>query len=150
MQIALCSDEPYPVHATVRALVAARGHEVVAYGALASSNAEPWVDVAEQAALAIVSGVCTEGIFFCWSGTGIAMAANKLPGIRAALCVDPGSARAARVWNHANVLCLSNRLLSEDMAKEVLEAWFETPMAEQGLDGAQRLQALDERWRRSP
>jgi ribose 5-phosphate isomerase B len=148
MRIALCSDEPYPVHATVLALVAARGHEVTAYGALASATAEPWVDVAEHAALAVQSGVCTEGIFFCWSGTGIAMAANKLPGIRAALCVDPGSARAARIWNHANVLCLSNRLLSEDMAKEILEAWFETGMDEQGKDGVRRLQALDERWRR--
>jgi ribose 5-phosphate isomerase B len=148
MRIALCSDEPYPVHELVRAQLIACGHEVVPFGAVASGKDEPWAVVAERAALAVASGDCQEGIFFCWSGTGISMAANKVPGIRAALCSDPGAARAARIWNHANVLCLSNRTLSHDMAKELLETWFETPEGHQGDDGVQQLDELDLRYRR--
>src|SRR6476659_260060 len=147
MRIALCSDEPYPVNDLVRSLCEARGHTVVAFGSVATGSEAPWADVAEQAALSVASGDCDEGIFFCWSGTGISMAANKVAGVRAALCGDPGAARAARIWNHANVLCLSNRSLSHDIAKEIIEAWFETEPGTQGTDGVQRLRAVDERHR---
>jgi ribose 5-phosphate isomerase B len=75
------------------------------------------------------------------------MAANKVPGIRAALCADPGTAAAARVWNHANVLCLSNRTLAPDMAKEILAAWLDTEPGDRGGEGVARMRALDERWR---
>lgn len=148
MRIAFCSDEPYPVHELIRAQLSARGHEVVPFGAVASGQEEPWPEVAERAALAVAHGACDEGIFMCWSGTGISMAANKVPGIRAALCSDPGAARAARVWNHANVLCLSNRTLSNDMAKEMLEAWFETEAGHQGDAGVRLLDELDAKYRR--
>lgn len=147
MRIAICSDEPYPVNDQVRGMVEARGHEVVPFGSLASAAAEPWPDVAERAALAVSRGECEEGIFFCWSGTGISMAANKVAGIRAALCADPGAARAARVWNHANVLCLSNRTLSTDMAKEILDAWFDTDPGGEGAEGVERLARVDARHR---
>jgi ribose 5-phosphate isomerase B len=149
MRIAICSDEPYPVHDLVRNLVEARGHTVVAFGSVQTGKESAWAEVAEQAALSVARGECDEGIFFCWSGTGISMAANKVAGVRAALCSDPGAARAARVWNHANVLCLSNRTLSTDMAKEMLEAWFETDAGTAGADGVQRLNAVDERHRRA-
>jgi ribose 5-phosphate isomerase B len=149
MRIALCSDEAYPVHSTVRQELAQRGHVAVSFGAVDGGVEQPWASVAEHAARAIVSGDCSEGIFFCWSGTGISMAANKLFGIRAALCVDPGSARAARQWNHANVICLSNRLLSDDMAKEILRVWFDTSYSTDGAPGVAQLTALDERWRRT-
>src|SRR5271170_1078296 len=96
MRIALSSDEPYPVHATVRALLEQRGHEVVPLGAVATGKEAPWAEVAEEAALAVASGACAEGIFFCWTGTGISMAANKVAGIRAALCTDAGTAAGAR------------------------------------------------------
>jgi ribose 5-phosphate isomerase B len=148
MRIALCSDEPYPVHAVVRSELEARGHEVVPFGAVATGQEAPWAEVAEQAAQAVASGACDEGVFFCWSGTGISIAANKVAGIRAALCADPGAARAARVWNHANVLCLSNRTLSGDMAKEMLDAWFGTERGGQGADGVRRLAEVDARHRR--
>jgi ribose 5-phosphate isomerase B len=148
MFVALCSDEVYPVHALVEEELARRGHRVSKFGALASGKDEPWAPSAEAAALAVSSGACDEGIFFCWSGTGIAMAANKVAGIRAALCTDPGTARAARVWNHANVLCLSNRLLSTDMAKEILQAWFEEQPAERGAPGVELLRDVDARHRR--
>jgi len=148
MRIALCSDEPYPVHALVTSELQARGHTVVPFGSVASKKDEPWAEVAERAALAVAGGDCDEGIFFCWSGTGISMAANKVAGIRAALCSDPGAARAARIWNHANVLCLSNRTLSTDMAKEILAAWLDTEPGTQGSDGVDRLNAVDQRHRR--
>lgn len=145
MKVALCSDEAYPVHALVRSLLEERGHEVIAFGAVRDGKDAPWADVAEEAALAVASGRCDEGVFFCWTGTGISIAANKVPGIRAALCVDPGTAAAARVWNHANVLCLSNRLLSTDMAKEILAAWLDTPRGDKGSDGVDRLRAVESR-----
>lgn len=147
MRIALCSDEPYPVQLTLRRLLEARGHEVIPFGAVATGVEAVWVEVAEQAASAVASRACDEGVFSCWSGTGICMAANKIHGVRAALCADPGAARAARIWNHANVLCLSNRAVSDDMAKEILEAWFETPAGDQGSPGVALLQQLDARHR---
>jgi ribose 5-phosphate isomerase B len=148
MRIALCSDESYSVHAGVRRWLEARGHEVHPFGAIASGQDEPWALVAEAAALSVASGACDEGIFFCWTGTGISIAANKVSGIRAALCTDPGQAAAARIWNHANVLCLSNRTLSDDMAKELLAAWFDTEVGDQGAAGVTLLAEVDSRHRR--
>jgi ribose 5-phosphate isomerase B len=148
MKIAVCSDEPYPVHMTLASLLRERGHDLVRFGAFEAGAECAWASVAEQAATAVASGECAEGIFFCWSGTGICMAANKLPLIRAALCHDPGAARAARIWNRANVLCLSNRSLSDDMAKEILDAWFEPVHDQRGAAGAALLDELDRRFRR--
>ena len=145
MRIALCSDEPYPVHATVRRWLQDRGHTVVEFGAVQSGREEPWALTAEQAAHAIVSGACDQGVFFCWTGTGISIAANKVAGIRAALCGDPGQAAAAREWNHANVLCLSNRTLSDDMAKEILAAWFDTTPTDRGNVGVAHLLDVERR-----
>lgn len=148
VRIALCSDEPYPIHATVKRWLEARGHTVVASGAVQSGSEEPWALVAEQAAQSVASGACDQGIFFCWTGTGISIAANKVAGIRAALCSDPGQAAAARVWNHANVLCLSNRSLADDMAKEVLAAWFDTDPGDRGSAGVAHLRDVDDRHRK--
>ena len=92
MRIAFCSDEPYPVHDVIRRELEARGHEVVAFGAVASGEEVPWADVAEEAALAVARGDCDEGVFSCWTGTGISIAANKVAGIRAALCADAQTA----------------------------------------------------------
>lgn len=148
MRIALVSDEPYPVHSTVREWLAERGHEVVPFGSVATGEESPWALAAEQAAEAVARGDCDQGIFFCWTGTGISMAANKVSGIRAALCSDPGQAAGARVWNHANVLCLSNRTLADDLAKEILQAWFDTEPGERGSAGVADLAGVDERHRR--
>lgn len=148
MRIALCSDEPYAVHDTLVKELERRGHEVVRFGSVKSGREEPWPDVAEQAALSVANGDCDEGVFLCWTGTGISMAANKVAGVRAALCTDPGSASGARVWNHANVLCLSNRTLSDDMAKEILAAWLDTQPGDKGAEGVKRLTEVDARHRR--
>ena len=148
MRIALLSDEPYPVHTTVQRWLEDRGHEVVPFGSVATGAETPWALAAEQAADAVASGDCDQGVFFCWTGTGISMAANKVSGIRAALCSDPGQAAGARTWNHANVLCLSNRTLADDLAKEILAAWFDTEPDERGRAGVAELAAVDERHRR--
>lgn len=145
MRIALCSDEVYPVHELVAGALAERGHDVERFGALLSGEATSWALTAEAAALAVAEGRCAEGIFFCWSGTGISISANKVPGVRAALCTDAQTTRAARLYNHANVLCLSNRLLSGDLAKEILEAWFEPYARETGAAGVAELAAVEAR-----
>lgn len=143
MKIAVASDEIYAVHSAVLDWLKQQGHEPVLFGALKSSQEEPWVKVATQAAQAIKEGACTEGIFFCWTGTGISMAANKVPGVRAALCTDAETARGARIWNHANVLALSNRLLSPDIAKEILIAWFADYDPLKGAKGVAELKDLE-------
>jgi ribose 5-phosphate isomerase B len=150
MKVALCSDERYPVQDTLQRELSARGHSVVLFGALASGKDEPWAEAAESAALSVARGECQQGVFSCWSGTGISMAANKVPGIRAALCTDAGTVRAARLWNDANVLCLSNRLLSDDLAKELLAAWFEAVDSAVGADGVAKLRAVEARYRAEP
>lgn len=125
MKIAIVSDELYPVNLVVIDWLKSQGHELVLLGALKTKQDESWVSATAEAAQLIVENKVAEGIFFCWTGTGSAMVANRFPAIRAALCVDAQTARGARVWNHANVLVLSNRLLSQDVAKEILTAWFE-------------------------
>jgi ribose 5-phosphate isomerase B len=150
MRVAVVSDESYAVNQTVVDELERAGHVVVRFGSLETGEEAPWARVARQAAEAVASGECDEGVFFCWTGTGISMAANKVPGIRAALCTDAETARGARIWNHANVLALSNRLTSPDVAKEILRAWLETPADDpQGQAGVQELGQLERDYRRS-
>jgi ribose 5-phosphate isomerase B len=148
VRVALCSDEPYPVHDTVRVWLEERGHEVVPFGSVATGSETAWALAAEVAAEAVARRDCEQGVFFCWTGTGISIAANKVPGVRAALCSDPGQAEGARVWNHANVLCLSNRTLADDLAKEILTAWFGTEPDGRGSAGVADLAAVEARHQR--
>ncbi len=127
MRFAICSDEPYPVNETVARELERSGHSVVRFGSLQSGTETPWAEATQKAAEAVANGACDEGVFFCWTGTGASIAANKVRGIRAALCTDAQTAQGARIWNHANVLVLSNRLTSDDHAKEILAVWLETP-----------------------
>ena len=144
MRFAVVSDEPYRVNDAVVAELEKRGHTAVRFGSLKSGKEAPWAEVAREAAEAVASGACDEGVFFCWTGTGIAIAANKVPGVRAALCVDPETARGARIWNHANVLALSNRLTTEERAREILSAWLETPTGDpRGNAGVEALRRIE-------
>ncbi|MCB9667356.1 MAG: RpiB/LacA/LacB family sugar-phosphate isomerase [Myxococcales bacterium] len=145
MRIAICSDENYPLHAQIADDLTTRGHILAKYGSFSEKDGGPWALVAEQAARAVAQGACAEGIFFCWTGTGISIAANKIRGVRAALCNDAVTAAGARTWNHANVLCLSNRLLSGDVAKEIFDAWFSTPFEERGQEGVRALSEVEKR-----
>jgi ribose 5-phosphate isomerase B len=89
-----------------------------------------WPLVAADVARAVEKGSADEGIVCCWTGTGVSIAANKIPGIRAALVGDAETARGARIYNHANVLALSLRATTVPIMKEILDAWFSTPVTE--------------------
>lgn len=123
MKLAIGSDERTHLTDMVIAEVQQRGHEVELFGPL-TDQAMYWPQVAQQVAEAVTNGRADEAILFCWTGTGVSMAANKVPGIRAALCDDAETARGARLWNNANVLCISLRRTSEIIAKEILDSWF--------------------------
>ena len=124
MKIAVGSDMKTRVTGTVVEDLRRRGHEVTVFGALVTEPAM-WPKVAVEAAEKVASGEFDQAVLFCWTGTGISMAANKVPGIRAALCTDAETARGARMWNDANILAMSLRLVSEQVAKEILDAWFQ-------------------------
>lgn len=131
MKIAVGSDERTHLTDSVIANLAGRGHEAVLFGAVAApvgagEMPTDWPLVSRQVAEAVASGQCQEGILFCWTGTGASIVANKVPGIRAALCNDAETARGARTWNHANVLVLSLRSTSEAIAREMMDCWFGT------------------------
>ncbi|MDX1615382.1 MAG: RpiB/LacA/LacB family sugar-phosphate isomerase [Candidatus Promineifilaceae bacterium] len=139
MRLAIGSDERTHLTDTVIAEVKQRGHEVTLYGPLADEEGY-WPAVARQVAEQVVAGEADEAILFCWTGTGISLAANKVPGIRAALCADAETARGARLWNRANILCLSLRATSEVVAQEILEAWFATDYQPNEVDDTCLLQ----------
>jgi ribose 5-phosphate isomerase B len=133
MKIAIGSDERTHLTDTVVEAVKERGHVVSLFGPLAGRE-EYWPSVAQETAEAVTSGKADEAILFCWTGTGICLAANKVPGIRAALCGDAKTAEGARLWNNANVLCMSLRATSEVIAGEILEAWFDTAYRPNDVD----------------
>lgn len=125
MRLAVGSDEKTHLTDVVIRRLKEAGHSLDLYGPLAE-NEHDWPQVAQLVAESVVAGSAEEGILFCWTGTGVSIVANKVPGIRAALCDDAGTARGARLWNNANVLCLSLRRVSEVLADEILEEWFGT------------------------
>ena len=135
MKLAIGSDERTHLTDVIVTEVKKRGHQVALFGPLADQK-ELWPQVARQVAEAVTSGQVDEGILFCWTGTGVSLAANKVPGIRAALCDDAETARGARLWNNANVLCLSLRRTSEVEAMEILERWFGTTYQPNAEDDA--------------
>lgn len=124
MKIAVCSDEAYPIHAFVQHWLKSKGYTLLEFGSFKTQEDASWVEATEKAAEAIKEGICDQGIFFCWSGTGASIAANKVKGVRAALCWDAETARLAKLWNHANALVLPNRTLIEPVIDSILEAWF--------------------------
>lgn len=124
MRIAVGTDEVTAVTAAVEAHLAAAGHDVVAL-----ANGLPWPDVGRSVGEAVAGGAAERGLVWCWTGTGVSMAANKVPGVRAALCTDAETARGARRWNDANVLALGIRLSGQDetgptAALEIVDAFL--------------------------
>ncbi|HLW03168.1 MAG TPA: RpiB/LacA/LacB family sugar-phosphate isomerase [Ktedonobacterales bacterium] len=134
MRLIVGSDEHTHMTDTLIAELRKRGHEVELVGPL-TDEALQWPEVGRAVGEAVAQGRAEQGIVCCWTGTGVSIAANKVPGIRAALCTDAETARGARRWNHANVLALSLRLTSEIIAREILDAWFSAP-EEAGDDAA--------------
>ncbi len=135
MKLAVGADERLHVVDIVLEYLKERGHQIVWYGP-EKGETLPWPQVARAVAEDVAAGRADEGILFCWTGTGVSIAANKVRGVRAALCDDAETARGARLWNDANVLCLSMRRVSDVMAKEILDAWFGTSYQPNPTDDA--------------
>jgi ribose 5-phosphate isomerase B len=124
MRISVSSDMDQPVARALVAELTKRGHDITAYGALTPGSDPQWAVCSAAAAQDVADGNAEQAIVCCWTGTGASIAANKVPGVRAALCTDAYSADGARQWNDANVLALSLRLTSEPLLEEILDAWF--------------------------
>ena len=118
------ADERVGVADAVVAQLRRRGHEVLVHGALSESERDDWAWASEAAARDVADGRAEQAVVCCWTGTGASIAANKVAGIRAALCADAPTAAGARTWNDANVLALSLRATSEAELAEILDAWF--------------------------
>jgi ribose 5-phosphate isomerase B len=136
MRIAVAADERTGIAAAVVDELRRRGHEPIPHGALADSERDDWAWASEAAARDVAEGRAAQGIVCCWTGTGASIAANKVGGIRAALCLDAPTAAGARRWNDANVLALSLRATSEAELAEILDAWFEAAPSEDDADRA--------------
>ena len=151
MRVIISSDLYSPLLDLIAEEAAAHGHstEMIAPG---PGQERDWTEVSLAAAEEVAAGRADEAIVMCWTGTGAVLAANKIRGVRAALCSDAETARGARVWNHANVLGLSLRSTAPAIAREILKAWFETPFSTDAwnLKQMERLSAAEERFALSP
>jgi ribose 5-phosphate isomerase B len=134
MRISVSSDMDEPVARSLVTELRSRGHEVATYGALSPGDDTQWAPCSEAAARQVADGTADQAVVCCWTGTGASIAANKVPGVRAALCTDAYTADGARRWNDANVLALSLRLTSEPLLKEILDAWFAAEASEDTED----------------
>lgn len=133
-RVAVGSDDTYGVAYFIVKYLEDRGFEPVSFGSLKTGRPYPWVLVGREVGEAVAKGEVDWGIVVCYTGTGVSIVANKVKGVRAALCTDAETARGARLWNDANVLALSARLTTEYKAKEILDAWIET----RGIDETEK------------
>jgi len=134
MRIAVSSDMDEAVARLLVDELGRRGHAVRVFGALSPGDRSDWAWSAGAAAAAVAAGEADQAVVCCWTGTGASIAANKVPGVRAALCADAYTARGARRWNDANALALSLRTLSGPVLGEILDAWFAARPSEEADD----------------
>ena len=124
MKIAVAADERVGVADSLIEELRKRGHDPLPHGALAEDERVDWAWASEAAARDVAEGRADQAIVCCWTGTGASIAANKVDGVRAALCLDAQTADGARKWNDANTLAISLRATSEAQLAEILDAWF--------------------------
>jgi ribose 5-phosphate isomerase B len=134
VRIAFGTDERTDLTDHIKSALAERGHEVVVIG-----EGDPWPDVGRGVGEAVAGGGAERGVVCCWTGTGVSMAANKVPGVRAALCTDRATAEGARRWNDANVLALGLRLTSPTVADEMVDAFLGTGVDDDELENVHKL-----------
>jgi ribose 5-phosphate isomerase B len=149
MLVAVAADELTGVASALPEELRRRGHEVVLHGAYANGERDDWAWASAAAARDVREGRAEQAVVACWTGTGASIAANKVPGIRAALCVDAQTASGARQWNDANVLALSLRLTSQAALEEILDAWFQGSASTESSD-RDNVAHLDELDRAAP
>lgn len=145
MKIAVGSDEKTHLTDYVIEDLSKRGFELELIGPLNDEELQ-WTDVAHRVAERVKEGECDQGIIFCWTGTGVTIAANKVPGIRAALCTDAQTAEGARKWNDANVLTMSLRAISQTVAKEILDSWFSTMPEEEEKPNIDKVSEIENKY----
>jgi ribose 5-phosphate isomerase B len=126
LRIAFGADDENATTRAVREYLTGAGHRVVD-----ATTEQQWPDIGAAVGRAVVAGAADFGVVMCWTGTGTAIAANKVDGVRAALAWDPWIAKGARLWNDANVLALSLKRLAPDVAVEVVQAFLAEPAAEE-------------------
>jgi ribose 5-phosphate isomerase B len=136
MRISVAADERTGVADLVVEELRARGYETLLHGALNEDERDDWAWCSEAAARDVAEGRAQQAVVCCWTGTGASIAANKVGGVRAALCADAQTAAGARRWNDANVLALSLRLISAAQVGEILDAWFAAAPSEDDGDRA--------------
>ena len=136
MRISVAADERTGVADAVAEELRRRGHEPLLHGALAADERDDWAWASEAAARDVAEGRADQAVVCCWTGTGASIAANKVAGVRAALCADAETARGARRWYDANVLALSLRTTSPALLEEVLDGWFEADPSDEADDQA--------------
>ena len=136
MRVAVGTDEHTPLVDVITSTLTELGHDVDLV-----ADGDPWPDVGRRVAEAVSRGEAERGVVCCWTGTGVSMAANRVPGVRAALCTDAETARGARRWNDANVLALGLRLTSPEVARELLDAFWSTPPDAGEVDVVARLES---------
>jgi len=147
-RVVLGSDDLYPCAREAVEYLKKKGFEVLTEGALKTGKPEPWPIVAHEVALYVSRGLVDFGILVCYTGTGVSIAANKLPGVRAALCNDPETARGARLWNDANILAMSGRLVTEILAREIIDAWLSIKQPDPSeRENIAKLREIDEKYR---
>lgn len=139
VRIAFGTDEETSVTESLVGYLRRGGHEVVV-----TARGEEWPEVGRAVGMAVASGRVDRGVVCCTTGTGVAMAANKIPGVRAALCTDAQTAAGARKWNDANVLAFGLRLTSAAVAGEVTDAFLSTAFDDSEQAAVDRLEPLGE------
>lgn len=137
VRVALGTDELTPIFDELCAYLESQGHQVTRV-----TEGTPWPQVGAAVGRAVIEGLADMGIVACTTGTGVSMAANRLRGVRAALCTDAETARGARRWNDANVLAFGLRLTSNSVAKEMVEAFLETPFDRSEAGAVDSLESL--------
>ena len=123
-KVAVGSDDLYHVAKSTVEYLGKKGFEVVPVGSVKSGKPEPWPKVAIEVGEMVKRKEVDWGVVICYTGTGVSIAANKVKGVRAALCNDAETARGARLWNDANVLAMSARLVTDILAREIIDAWL--------------------------
>jgi len=134
MRISVAADELTGVAQPLVQELRARGHEPILHGAFVEDERPDWAWASEAAARDVAEGRADQAIVLCWTGTGASIAANKVSGIRAALCSDAKTVEGARRWNDANVLALSLRRTAVAELTGILDAWFSEEVSDDPQD----------------
>jgi len=139
MKLVVASDERTALTDFVVDWLKSKGHQLILRGILGNPPTDRWVEIGKEAAFMVAEGKVERGILFCWSGTGVCMAANRIKGARAALCWSSEIARLSRKWDNANILCLALVSTKEDQVKEIIDSFLGTEFNEENFNEAHKL-----------